>query len=65
MNVICQLQLRQSLINEENETGRTFLNSEADNDDNEFDNGFPDFDMPGNDFMDEEDQHPFDKEVNI
>lgn len=58
------MQLRESLTKEGNETGVPFLNTEDDNDDNEFDNGYPDFDMPGNDFVDE-DQHPFNKEVGI
>jgi hypothetical protein len=60
------LQLRQSLINGENETGEPFLNTEDDNVnyDNDFDNGNPDFDMPGNDFMDD-DLHPFNKEVEL
>lgn len=40
--------LRQSLVNEGNKPGGTFFNSEADNDDNEYDNGNPDFDMPDN-----------------
>jgi condensin-2 complex subunit H2 len=60
------LQLRQSLINGENETGEPFLNTEDDNVnyDNDFDNGNPDFDMPGNEFMDD-DLHPFNKEVEL
>lgn len=57
----CKLQLRQSLISEEHETGGT-LNSEAENDDNEYDSGNPDFDMSGNAFMDE-DLPPCSKEV--
>ncbi|XP_045792419.1 condensin-2 complex subunit H2-like [Trifolium pratense] len=55
--------LRQSLINGENETDEPFLNTEDDNV-NEFDNGNPDFDMPGNDFMDE-DPHPFNNEHEV
>ncbi|TKY72577.1 Condensin-2 complex subunit H2 [Spatholobus suberectus] len=53
--------LRQSLINEGNETGGTFFNSEADNDDNEYNSGNPDFDMPDNAYM-EEDLPPSSKE---
>ncbi|KAJ1443105.1 Condensin-2 complex subunit H2, C-terminal [Sesbania bispinosa] len=56
--------LRQSLINEGNETGGIFFNSEADNDDNEYDSGNPDFDMPGNAYMDE-DLPPFSNEHGI
>ncbi|KAI5446428.1 condensin-2 complex subunit H2 [Lathyrus oleraceus] len=58
--------LRQSLTTDGNETGLPYLNTEDDIDDNEneFDNGFPDFDIPGNDFMDE-DQHPFNKEHGV
>ena len=61
-NVVHKLQLRQSLVNEGNETGGTFFNSEADNDDNEYDGGNPDFDMPDNAYM-EEDLPPFSNEV--
>ncbi|XP_061369337.1 condensin-2 complex subunit H2 isoform X2 [Gastrolobium bilobum] len=46
--------LRQSLINDVNKTGGSFFNSDADNDDNENDGGNPDFDMPGDAFMDED-----------
>lgn len=60
--VVRKLQLRQSLINEGNETGGTFFNAEADNDDHEYDSGNPDFDMPGNAYMDE-DLPPCNKEV--
>jgi len=59
--VICKLQLRQSLVNEGNETGGTF-NAEGDNDDIEYDSGIPDFDMPENAFM-EENLPPFSNEV--
>ncbi|KAH1041428.1 hypothetical protein AAZX31_09G041600 [Glycine max] len=57
--------LRQSLVNEGNETGGTFFNSEADNDDNEYDGGNPDFDMPDNAYMEEDlpsfsNEHEFD-----
>jgi uncharacterized protein YceK len=58
------LQLRQSLINDGNETGGAFLSTEDDNDDNEWDNGNPEIDMPGNDVMDE-DLPPFNNEVEI
>ncbi|RZB64707.1 Condensin-2 complex subunit H2 isoform B [Glycine soja] len=53
--------LRQSLVNEGNKTGGTFFNSEADNDDNEYDGGNPDFDTPDNAYM-EEDLPPFSNE---
>lgn len=55
--------LRQSLINEGNETGGTFFNLGADNEDNdnEYDSGNHDFDMPDNAYM-EEDIPPFRKE---
>ncbi|KAK7329469.1 hypothetical protein VNO77_23638 [Canavalia gladiata] len=56
--------LRQSLINEGNETSGTCFNSEADNDDNEHDCGNPDFDMPDNAYMDE-DLPPCSKEHEI
>ncbi|XP_027360025.1 condensin-2 complex subunit H2 [Abrus precatorius] len=46
--------LRQSMINEVNETSGTFFNSEADNDDNDFDGGNPEFDMPDNACTDED-----------
>ncbi|KAL2341785.1 hypothetical protein Fmac_009725 [Flemingia macrophylla] len=46
--------LRQSLINEGNETGGTFFNCRADNDDNEYGSGNHDFDMPDNAYMEEE-----------
>lgn len=69
-NVICKLQLRQSLVNEGNKPSGTFFNSEADKDDNEYDNGNPDFDMPDNADFDmpenaymEEDLPPCGKEV--
>ncbi|BAT80288.1 Condensin-2 complex subunit H2 Chromosome-associated protein [Vigna angularis] len=52
--------LRQSLVNEGNETGVTF-NTEGDNDDIEHDSGIPDFDMPDNAFM-EENLAPFNNE---
>ncbi|CAJ1963357.1 unnamed protein product [Sphenostylis stenocarpa] len=52
--------LRQSLVNEGNETGGTF-NTEVDNDDVEYASGIPDFDMPDNAFM-EEDLPPFNNE---
>ncbi|XP_022636105.1 condensin-2 complex subunit H2 isoform X2 [Vigna radiata var. radiata] len=52
--------LRQSLVNEGNETGVTF-NTEGDNDDIEHDSGIPDFDMPDNAFM-EENLPPFNNE---
>ncbi|KAL2322968.1 hypothetical protein Fmac_027347 [Flemingia macrophylla] len=61
-NVVCTLQLRQSLINEGNEAGGTFFNCGADNDDNEYDSGNHDFDMP--DYMNmEEEIPPCSKEV--
>ncbi|KAK7290374.1 hypothetical protein RIF29_04753 [Crotalaria pallida] len=45
--------LRQSLTSEVPESVG-MLNSEADNDDNEYDSGIPDFDMPGDTYMDED-----------
>ncbi|KAJ1407670.1 Condensin-2 complex subunit H2, C-terminal [Sesbania bispinosa] len=56
--------LRRSLIREGNETGGSFFNSEADNDDIEYDSGNPDFDMSGNAYMDE-DLPPCNKEHEI
>lgn len=40
--------LRQSLTNKGNKSGETIFNSEAGNDDNDYDDGNPDFDMPDN-----------------
>ncbi|KAL2322970.1 hypothetical protein Fmac_027349 [Flemingia macrophylla] len=48
--------LRQSLINEGNETGGTFFNCRADNDDNEYDSGNHDFDM--RDYVNMEEEIP-------
>ncbi|KAK7303764.1 hypothetical protein RJT34_14679 [Clitoria ternatea] len=56
--------LRQSLINEGNETGGAFSNSEADNDGNDYDGGNHDFDMPDNGYMDE-DPPPVGKEHEV
>ncbi|MED6178848.1 hypothetical protein PIB30_111407, partial [Stylosanthes scabra] len=46
--------LRQSLMGEGSKTGGAFFNTEADNDEHEFDTGNPDFDMPGDAYMDED-----------
>lgn len=52
--MINELQLRQSLVNGENETPGTFSNPEDYNDSNAYDSDNPDLEVPENVYMDED-----------